>query len=146
MHKLVIKCESLDLNSQYSYMLICTHFKKTSIVCESKGKVIGFISAYILPDRQNTIFIWQVAVDSSYRGNGIALKMLSSILSRKELSDIKYIHATISPSNIASRNLFKKLALYLNTSIRVNKFLKKELFINESHEEEELYQIGPINL
>lgn len=39
----------LDLNSKYSYMLFCTHFRDMSVVAidpEQDNKVVGFVSGY----------------------------------------------------------------------------------------------------
>ncbi|OQB56060.1 MAG: L-2,4-diaminobutyric acid acetyltransferase [Deltaproteobacteria bacterium ADurb.Bin151] len=52
----------LDVNSHYCYLIICAHFFQTSVVACSNDHVCGFISAYIRPDQQDTLFVWQVAV------------------------------------------------------------------------------------
>ena len=91
-------------------MLVCTHFRETSVVYESSGEINGCISGYIEHNKNNTLFIWQVAVDEAERGKGIALQMMHTILGRKKLSHIEYIETTISPSNKASQKLFRSLS------------------------------------
>lgn len=126
-------------------MLICTHFKDTSIVYENNGEIKGFISGYIDPRTENTFFVWQVATHSSVRGNGVALQMLRSLLGREKLDHIEYIETTISPSNKASQNLFHRLALDLETETNIQSYLSKELFGKDAHEDEDLYRIGRFN-
>src|SRR5690606_21922775 len=58
-HGLVVESQVLDRNSLYAYLLVCTHFAATSAVAERAGEVVGFVSAYFLPDSPQTLFIWQ---------------------------------------------------------------------------------------
>ena len=80
--KLVKDSPPLDLNSLYCYLILCAHFSRTSVVACDADAVCGFISAYLRPDEEDTLFVWQVAVDKKYRGKGVARSMLSSILNR----------------------------------------------------------------
>jgi L-2,4-diaminobutyric acid acetyltransferase len=141
-YELVKRSFPLDLNSQYAYMLICTHFSNTSIVAKVDNQVVGFVSAYLLPKSPQTLFIWQVAVDKSMRNQGLAKRLLKEIL--QNLPNIKWIETTISPSNKASLKLFKSIALELNVSIQKSPFFDAALFQNEEHESEELYRIGSL--
>jgi len=144
-YDLIDHCKPLDLNSRYAYMLVCTHFKDTSIVYENSGEIRGFISGYIDPREENTLFIWQVAVHSTVRGKGAALQMLRNLLTRENFDHIEYIETTISPSNKPSQNLFHRFTSDLKAEIKVQPYFAKELFGEEVHEDEELYRIGPFN-
>jgi L-2,4-diaminobutyric acid acetyltransferase len=124
-------------------MLICTHFRQTSIVLEQDGDIKGLVSGYFDPDIPNTLFVWQVAVDISLRGKGVALQMLKKLLSRDTMRSVRFIDTTISPSNAASQNLFKRLSSVLNVEVKAQPYFKQELFGGEAHEDEELYRIGP---
>ena len=66
-YKIVDASKPLDLNSLYSYLLICSHHDNTSVVVEHKGAITGYISGYIHPKKDDTLFIWQVAVDKRDR-------------------------------------------------------------------------------
>jgi L-2,4-diaminobutyric acid acetyltransferase len=143
-YDLVDRCKPLDLNSRYCYMLVCTHFSPTSIVAVEGGAITGLVSGYLDPRRPDTLFVWQVAVDASVRGHGVALKMLEALLARPELAEISRIETTISPSNQASQRLFKRLAANLGTEISEEPWFGKELFGGEAHEDEHLFSIGPI--
>lgn len=138
----------LDLNSAYSYIMLCDYFAETVVVARnvnetSKQSVVGFVSAYIPSDRPDTLFVWQIAVQTSYRGYGLGTKMLMELLSREYSRDIRYIEATISPSNEASRRLFTRIADRLNTDIHSSAGYPREWFPGGDHEEELLYRIGP---
>ncbi len=142
-YKLVKNSKPLDLNSTYNYILLCDHFKDTCVVFVEDSEIVGFVSGYIIPNKVDTLFIWQVAVSSKMRGKGIAKSMLKEILNREELKNIKYIHTTITPSNKSSQGLFKSFAKDMNTNCEISDYFSKELF-GKDHEEERLFRIGPI--
>ncbi len=74
-YNLVKRSQILDVNSEYCYALIGLHFDKTSIVATINNEVIAFVSGYLIGSENDTLFIWQVAVDQDYRKRGVALKM-----------------------------------------------------------------------
>ena len=140
---LVKSCGNLDVNSEYLYLLQTTHFKETCSIAVCEDRVVGFVSGYRLPNMPEVLFIWQVAIDENFRGLGLANKLIANTLKRELNSSITKIHTTVSPDNKASIKMFTKLAEKLNTKIVKKKFFRKEDFIN-SHEEENLYEIGPL--
>lgn len=144
--ELIKETKVLDLNSSYSYVMWCDIFSETSIVAEKNGKTLGFISGYKNPNNPNKLFIWQVAVDASARGNGLATKMLRQLLKREACKDIDYVEATVSPSNQPSQSLFKGLAKKLDTDCHISDCYVTEDFPDEEeeHEDELLFTIGPI--
>jgi L-2,4-diaminobutyric acid acetyltransferase len=127
-------------------MLFCTHFRKTSVVAlNDNNRVVGFVSGYRPPVKVDALFIWQVAVDASMRGRSLAPKIIDNILNRAYNKDIKFIHATVTPSNKPSERLFRKLAEIYNTRCKTSLFFKGEYFChNDAHEDEYLFNIGPI--
>ena len=143
---LVVRSKPLDVNSRYLYLLQCSHFANTCAVMESDGFVQAFISAYVLPEQLNTLFIWQIAVDASQRGKGIGSQLVNHLLKRVHLSNIQYIEATVNPSNNASRNLFKSLARKSNCDIQESMLFEAELFGEDAHEAEMLIRVGPFNV
>jgi L-2,4-diaminobutyric acid acetyltransferase len=142
-YKLVEDTKILDLNSEYLYLLQTTHFKESCSIALCEENIVGFVSGYRLPNKPDTLFVWQVAIDENFRGMGLAAKLIANTLKRKINSDIKYIHTTVSPSNKSSIKMFTKLANYLKTEIKSKQFFEKEDFVDQ-HEEENLYEIGPI--
>ena len=135
----------LDLNSSYSYLMWSKFFGETSVVVESNGQIVGFISGFIQPNDQNTLFIWQVAVDTSQRGKGLASRMLQAILHRDTCRNIRCLEATVSPSNKASQALFRKLSRDLKAKCHVSEFFTEDQFPGKGHEEELLFKIGPFH-
>jgi len=142
-HRLITQTEPLDINSLYCYLLICDHFNETSILAHDNGSVKGFISAYIHPRKNDTLFIWQVAVHSSTRRQGLAMKMAMGILGRDCTRGIRYIETTVSPSNTASSLFFESLAARLETGLVKEPYITESMFGEEKHEAEVLYRIGP---
>lgn len=142
---LAVKCPPLEINSVYSYLLVCSHFDRTSAVCELDGDVVGFVSGYIHPHRDDTLFIWQVAVEDGMRGMGIAKDMLLDILNRQETGNIRHIEATVTHDNQLSKALFYGLAQHLDAQVREESYFPTELFTESNHPEEYIIHIGPLN-
>jgi L-2,4-diaminobutyric acid acetyltransferase len=143
-HRLVASCKPLDLNSLYAYLLLCEHFAATCVVARSGSRIVGFISAYVPPARTDTAFVWQVAVDASMRGTGLATTMLRELLARPVVAGCRYLETTVSPSNTASRRLFQALARALRAQQTENLLFAEEDFGGENHECEMLIRIGPL--
>lgn len=143
-HELVQRCPPLDLNSSYSYFLLCSHFADTCVVAEQDGVTVGFLSAYRLPAAPHTLFVWQVAVDASARGRQLAGRMLEEVLRRPACSGVQLIETTVSPSNNASRRVFERFAAAHEAAWYEEMFLTPAHFGAEHHEEEVLFRIGPL--
>ncbi len=141
-YNLIKKSKPLDVNSQYLYMLQTTYFNDTCIVAKQYEEVVGFVSGFIHPKDENIFFVWQVAVDSNFRGQNIAFSMLKQLFESSKLSNIKYIHTTISPSNIASQKVFEKFAKIFEFDKEISIFATKDYF-EEAHEDELLYMMKP---
>lgn len=143
--RLVDHCKPLDLNSCYAYLLVCRDFSETSVVAEADGKIVGFISAYLPPQTPEVVFVWQVAVHSSQRGRKLAGRMLHEIVRRPSCAHVRYLETTVTPSNEASRALFKSFARDAGTKLLETEGFCTHLFGDcEVHEEERLLRIGPI--
>lgn len=133
------------MNSMYLYFLVGTHFSETSVVMERNGGLLGFVSAYLLPDKIDHLFIWQLAVHEQERRKGMGQTMLDEILCRPACRDVNYLEATVTVSNDASKHLFKRFAERHRAECREETFLKSESFGEMVHEKEMLYTIGPLH-
>ncbi|MCW8917233.1 MAG: diaminobutyrate acetyltransferase [Gammaproteobacteria bacterium] len=127
-HQLIAASPPLDLNSTYSYYLLSDHFRDSCVVAESQGQLAGFLSAYLIPSRPDTLFIWQVVVASDQRGRGIAGRMVDDLLARMETHGLQAIEGTVNPSNRASRALFERLARQRGCPLQETTFLEAEAF------------------
>ncbi|RCW73121.1 diaminobutyrate acetyltransferase [Saliterribacillus persicus] len=135
---------TLDTNSSYKYILMSEYFSETCVVAKQDEKIVGFITAFTPPKASDTVFIWQVGVDASQRGKGIASRMLHFLLNSKSSKAIEYVEATITPTNKASQSLFQKLARDFNTTCESSEFFTEDLFPGDEHEEELKFRVGPI--
>ncbi|ASR03790.1 diaminobutyrate acetyltransferase [Gordonia rubripertincta] len=132
----------LDVNSSYSYVLWCHDFADTSIVAEVDGRPVGFVTGYRRQSDPSTLMVWQVAVDDSMRGHGVAASMLHHLFDRANRHGMVAMHTTISPDNIPSQRLFESVA-----KARGLRFERRDLFaantFPDSHEPEDLYMLEP---
>ncbi len=58
--KLVRACSPLDENSMYCNLLQCDHFADTCVLADLSQEVVGWVSAYVMPNAPDTLFVWQV--------------------------------------------------------------------------------------
>jgi L-2,4-diaminobutyric acid acetyltransferase len=139
--ELVKHTRVLDVNSAYSYIMLCDLFKGTCAVAEQSGEIVGFVSSFQLAERRNALFIWQIAVTETLRGQGIGLSLLKELLSRQENAEIRSIEATISPSNVSSGSLFGRLATELGSTLEQYNGYSSHLFPDGAHEDENWIRI-----
>lgn len=140
-HRLVAANPPLDVNSPYSYYLLCEHFAETCVLAEFQGEAVGFLSAYRRPDQPQVMFIWQVVVDPSMRGRGLAREMLLALLSRDTCHEVNTIESTVNPSNQASRRVFERFAEEHGEGLEEGLFLNEAAFGEGDHESEILLRI-----
>ncbi|RXZ84286.1 diaminobutyrate acetyltransferase [Paenibacillaceae bacterium] len=145
--ELIRSAGTLDVNSPYCYILLCDLFRSTCVIAEQDSEIVGFLSACSRPDAADgdVLFIWQVAVAAPMRGKGLALAMLTELLNRRR-DTVRWIEATVSPSNIPSRRLFQSFAAAhgCNSIELPDSGYGAELFPSgQQHEDEPVLRLGP---
>lgn len=143
LHALVERGGVLELSSCYSYVLMCHHFGGTTVVAEAGGEVVGFVTAYRPPTHPDTVFVWQIGVDPRARGRGVARGLLDALLKRPACNDVRFLEATVTPSNVASRRLFASFARRRGAALVTGGGYPSRLFAEDGHEPEDLIRIGP---
>jgi L-2,4-diaminobutyric acid acetyltransferase len=141
--RLVAGCPPLDVNSEYAYLLLCTHFSKTCMLALEGSRIVGCVTGYVRPDLPQRLFVWQVAVEEGYRQHGVAGKMLNALLTTLSGRDLRVLETTISPSNLPSRRLFSRLARELGAEVSESMLFPSDVF-GEQHEAEALITIAPL--
>jgi len=144
-HALIRSSGGLDVNSLYAYLLLCTHFANTSAIAEAGGTLVGFAGGYRKPDEPDAVFVWQIAVDGTARGRGVGRGLLTTLLCQPGAAAIRYLEATITPSNKASWALFRSFARSLEADCHTHTMFRQADFGGHDHEEEELLRIGPFH-
>lgn len=160
---LIARCPPLDQNSRYCNLLQCTHFSHTCIAAfkgertaptdqaDSKvntsdpQKLVGFISGYRLPDQQDTLFLWQMAVAEEMRGQGLASRLIKQLLGSQNCQQVSFIETTVTAENRSSWLVFEKLASELSAPIDSQPHFKKHVHFDGRHDTESLIRIGPFS-
>ena len=143
-YKLIERCQPLDLTSPSLYFIQSHYFQKTCAIATCSNDVIGFVSGFMDPLKENTLFVWQVAIDEPFRGRGLAQTLINYILQQN--LNTEFIETSITEDNLASQKLFRKLSKHLNTVITQEKFLDQQTHFLKQHESEYLFRIGPFTL
>ena len=133
----------LDLNSSYAYLLWCRDFADTSAVARVDGEVVGFVIGFLRPADPETVVVWQIAVDASQRGKGLAGKLLDHVVERLADRGVRYLETTITPDNAASIALFDALARRWGAARRATALFPADAFPDD-HDREDLHRIGPL--
>ena len=135
--------QKLDLNSSYAYLLWCHDFDDTSVVARVAGEPVGFVMGYRRQRAADAVVVWQVAVDASQRGKGLAGRMLDALYTGLLDSGTRYLETTITPDNDASIRLFSSFAQRWNAPLERSALFAAADF-PDAHEPEEHYRIGPL--
>jgi L-2,4-diaminobutyric acid acetyltransferase len=138
---------SLDLNSPYAYLLVCSDFADTSIVARDDEGLLGFVAAYRPPRDPDAVFVWQVAVAPRARGQGLGQRLLVSLLASDANRTARELTATVTPDNEASLALFRGVARRLGAGCRELERFPAALFPDDGdggHLPEVELRIGPL--
>nr|WP_051580723.1 diaminobutyrate acetyltransferase [Pseudonocardia acaciae] len=140
--RLASESKVLDVNSKYAYLLWCRDFAETSTVARLGRRVLGFITGYRRPEEPRTLLVWQVAVHSDARGQGLAGRMLDALFD--QVDGVDHLETTITPDNTASIALFRAFAKRRGARVRTDELFGADL-LGGDHEPEHKYRIGPIS-
>ena len=142
--RLASESKVLDVNSRYAYLLWCRDFADTSVVARRSDDLddpaLGFVTGYRRPEVPDTLFVWQVAVDERARGEGLAGRMLDTLV--ESVDDVHHLETTITPDNEASIALFTKFADRWRAQVERRKLFDEEL-LGDDHLPETRFRIGP---
>jgi len=133
----------LDINSPYAYLLVCTDHAQTSLVATDATGVVGFVSAYRPPNRDDAVFVWQVGVSRRARRRGLARRMLHALIEQPGNRDVRFVTATVTPDNRASMGLFERLARDLRVPFERDERFAADLFPGDEHDPEVEVAVGP---
>ena len=142
--RLVEQCPPLDTNSVYCNLLQCHHFADTSVAAKLDGQLVGFVSGYLIPNKPDTLFVWQVAVSDKARGCGLASRMIQHILDRAHCSQVHYLETTITADNQASWALFRRVAKHYAGELDAQVMFERHAHFDGQHDSEQLVTIGPL--
>lgn len=132
----------LDLNPPYAYLLWARDFAATSLVAEVDGEVGGFVSGFLRPEAPGTVMVWQIAVDESCRGRGLAGQLLDELARR---TGAHTLETTITEGNPASIRLFESFARRQGAGHHVTDLFGAEHFPGEDDWQPELlHRITPL--
>lgn len=142
---LVAASPPLDPNSAYCNLLQCSDFADTCVVAERAGQVVAWVSGYRRPAAPDELFIWQVAVARAARGQGLARRMLGSLLARPPLADVTWVVATITADNQPSWRLFEGLARRRGVDLARQPCFDQHIHFGGSHASEWEVRVGPLS-
>jgi L-2,4-diaminobutyric acid acetyltransferase len=141
-HALIARCPPLDRNSLYMSLVQCDHFADTCVLAERGGEVLGWVSGHCPPGRDDTVFVWQVAVDARARGAGLGGRMLSALLDRPACAGVARLETTITRDNEGSWALFRGFARRMGAPLSHVPHFDREAHFDGRHATEHLVTIA----
>ena len=142
-HALVESDATLESNSAYCYVLLCTHFAQHGIVAEKDGELAGFVAAYRPPSDPEAVFVWQVGVAPAGRGQGLGKRLLNALVEQPANRDARFLTATVDAANEPSNRLFAAFARDQGATLETETGFTSDLF-PPGHAAEPLLRIGPL--
>ncbi|MFA7429084.1 MAG: diaminobutyrate acetyltransferase [Rhodospirillaceae bacterium] len=145
MWRLVRDSGALDENSAYAYLMMGEWFADTCVVAEDgpSSRLAGFVMGFVPPRQPDTLFVWQVGVDHQHRGRGLGLRLLTQLIAEAP-PPVRFLEATVTPSNAASEALFGAAARAHDAAIEITDLFGSDAFPGTGHEPERRFRIGPI--
>ncbi|MEV7652290.1 GNAT family N-acetyltransferase [Kocuria marina] len=145
MHVLACRTPALDANSWYYYALFCEHFPGTSLVAYVDDEFAAFVTGYMVPERPETLFLWQTASTLNHGVPNLGLSLLKKLVEKvQETQTCKYVEGTIDPANRAIAMQFRLLARLLQADSTTSVMFSAEAHPELEHDELKI-RIGPIN-
>ena len=140
----------LDENSPYAYLMWAEYFAASSIVAvdttvgDGTG-VVGFIIGFVPPGRDDVVFVWQIGVATTHRKRGIGDRMLEALVVN---SGARYVEATVTPDNVASRTMFRRFGERHGGGTEVTPLFAAHHFPADAgdHEAEDRLLVGPLTV
>ncbi len=142
-HALVEGDATLESNSAYCYVLLCTHFAQHGIVAEKDGELAGFVAAYRPPSDPEAVFVWQVGVAPAGRGQGLGKCLLNALIEQPANRNARFLTATVDAANEPSNRLFAAFAREQGATLETETGFTSDLF-PPGHAAEPLLRIGPL--
>ncbi len=135
---------SLDLHPTYTYLLCCSLFRDTCRVVRDQESIVGFVTGLRKPRSPEVLFVWQVGVLESARGQGLGKTLILDLIKDSKLPLPQYIEATVAPENSPSLKLFQSIAKELKCEFSQSSGFEAHHFGSENHSPEHLIRVGPI--
>ncbi len=144
--------EGLDVNSPYSYLMLAEHFADTCAVAlpgasggGDVGNLAGFVTGFCPPAAPDTLFIWQIAVAATHRQHRLGVRLLDHLVDRPRLQPLRFLEATVTPTNEPSARLFERFAAARGAPVDWQPLFEREHFPDPAaHEPERRVRIGPM--
>ncbi|MFF7856970.1 diaminobutyrate acetyltransferase [Streptomyces sp. NPDC007904] len=145
--RLVRDSDILDTNSLYYYNLWFRDFGGTSVVATAgDDDVVGFVTAYVRPDRPDTLMAWQSAVAPAHRAPGLAVRMMHELADRTAGLGVTCVETTVNPGNRAVALMLRKFAHERGLKIHTEVLFEADDFPSDdasAHPPEILYRMTP---
>jgi ribosomal protein S18 acetylase RimI-like enzyme len=80
------------------------------VVVKDIDTIIGMATLYLMPQMgKRSGYVEDVVVDDTYRGQGLGVKLMESIISYAREMKLDSVHLTSRPSRVAANKLYVKL-------------------------------------
>ena len=93
----------------YSYWIMSEYFPSLCFIVLENKEVAGFVCALHSVEK-DSVFIWQLAVKSSYRKKGIAAMLCDEVMKYASKNNVGSLQTTINDTNTASIAFFSKFS------------------------------------
>ena len=108
------KQSSLECWTANGYQESLSNTNYNILVAKSEGKVVGFLSMYVVGDEG---YICNIAVDSIFRNCGIGTFLAEKTIEYSKYEKLKFLSLEVRESNAVAIKFYKKLG-FVNLGMR----------------------------
>ncbi len=142
--EMVRDSDGLDTNSLYYYRLWFRDFAETSLVAESEGEVVGFLSGYRRPEEPDVYLVWQEAVRPRHGIPGLGVTLFDRAVERQIQRGARYMETTVSLDNRAILMVINRFAKVRGLTVEKSLLFPAGCF-TDGHHDETLCRVGPLS-
>ncbi|MFF8959811.1 diaminobutyrate acetyltransferase [Streptomyces sp. NPDC014894] len=142
--ELVRNTPGLDGNSPYFYVLWFRDFADCSLLATVDDEIVGFLIGYRRPERPDTYFVWQTAVNPRHGVPFLGVRLFEAAADRQRDLGARYVEATVSADNKAILMVLRQYARKRSAET-TDAVLFPAGLLGEGHHDEVLHRIGPLS-
>ena len=116
-------------------------FSETSVLAELDGKLLGWVSAYILPYDPQTLFIWTVEVVKVERNPELSSLMLGYLMRQEPCAGVTRVQTVISCDEDRPWTLFRRFARWQHSRMDIQPYFTQALTPHKRHENDNMVTI-----
>lgn len=108
--RFVESCAPLEVHTSFTYWVTFEYWGHLCRVALVGNRVVGYVSAIGSGRVRDVLYVWQVGVAQEFRGQGLAQRLLSEVVTAGRANGFRKAQVSIAGDNEASLKAFERFA------------------------------------